>query len=74
MYIHTCIYTYIHTYIHTYTQGEEPLVNPYADAELCVKLPNDLHHWVFERTRCVDLSINSFKYISIYLYVVYNMV
>ena len=48
---------YIHTYVCTYMyvciiliQDEELLVNLYADAELCVKLPNDHHYCVFERT------------------------
>jgi len=31
-------------------QDQEPLPNPYADPELSVPLPNDLHHWLYERT------------------------
>ena len=29
----------------------EPLPNPYADPELNYKLPNDLQHWLYERSR-----------------------
>ena len=31
-------------------QEREPLPNPYADTEV-VPLPNDLHHWLYERTK-----------------------
>lgn len=31
-------------------QDKEPLANPYADTELTLSLPNDLHHWLYERT------------------------
>ena len=32
------------------TEDADPLPNPYADPELCVKLPSDLCHWLYERT------------------------
>lgn len=32
------------------TEGADLLPNPYADPELCVKLPTDLCHWLYERT------------------------
>ena len=32
-------------------QDKEPLANPYADPELTLPLPNDLHHWLYERTK-----------------------
>ena len=75
VYIHTYMYVCINIIL---IQDEELLVNPYADAELCVKLPNDLHHCVFERTVkvcwSIYLSIYLSMYLSICLSVVYNMV
>lgn len=45
-------------YTFLYIQGTDPLPNPYADPELCVKLPNDLLHWLYERTRLVFLAVS----------------
>ena len=35
----------------SFLQDKEPLENPYADPELTLPLPNDLHHWLYERTK-----------------------
>lgn len=32
-------------------QDNPPIPNPYSDPELCVPLPNEVHHFIFERTR-----------------------
>ena len=40
-------------------RDQEPLPNPYANPELSVPLPNDLHHWLCERTRLTATSNHS---------------
>ena len=45
------------------TQDKDPLPNPYADPELCLPLPNDLHHWLYERTKYVHMC-NVFVHVS----------